>query len=78
MFAAASEDMDSLTFGSSILLRNMMTSEAKKMPIREIHLDKVLETLCLSHSEFVDLCILMGCDYTDSIKGKYYYLLLYY
>eukprot|EP00800_Vazella_pourtalesii_P002893 TRINITY_DN1283_c0_g1_i3.p1 TRINITY_DN1283_c0_g1~~TRINITY_DN1283_c0_g1_i3.p1 ORF type:complete len:335 (+),score=65.00 TRINITY_DN1283_c0_g1_i3:98-1102(+) len=69
VFAAASEDMDSLTFGSSILLRNMMASEAKKMPIREIHLDKVLETLCLSHSEFVDLCILMGCDYTDSIKG---------
>ena len=74
MFAAASEDMDSLTFGSSILLRNMMASEAKKMPIREIHLDKVLETLCLSHSEFVDLCILMGCDYTDSIKGKIVYM----
>ena len=47
-----------------------MVSEAKKQPIREIHLDKVLETLALSHSEFVDLCILMGCDYTDSIKGR--------
>ena len=62
--------MDSLTFGSSILLRNMMVSEAKKLPIREIHLDKLLETLDLSHNEFVDLCILMGCDYTDSIRGR--------
>ncbi|KAI6660901.1 Flap endonuclease 1-like [Oopsacas minuta] len=69
VFAVASEDMDSLTFGSSILLRNMMMSEAKKMPIREIHLNTVLETLNLSHNEFVDLCILMGCDYTDTIKG---------
>jgi flap endonuclease-1 len=28
-----------------------------------------LEGLQLSHDEFVDLCILLGCDYCDSIKG---------
>ena len=37
----------------------------------EIHLDKVLgkEGLDLTMDQFVDLCILCGCDYCDSIKG---------
>lgn len=68
-FAAASEDMDTLTFGSNILLRHLTLSEAKKMPIVEIHLDKVLSGLSLSMNQFVDLCILLGCDYCDNIKG---------
>ncbi|PIO71958.1 XPG protein [Teladorsagia circumcincta] len=34
VFATATEDMDSLTFGSNILLRHMTFSEAKKMPIK--------------------------------------------
>jgi len=32
-------------------------------------LQKVLEELKLSHDQFIDLCILLGCDYCDSIKG---------
>uniref|UniRef100_A0A5S6Q998 Flap endonuclease 1 n=1 Tax=Trichuris muris TaxID=70415 RepID=A0A5S6Q998_TRIMR len=69
VFAAATDDMDTLTFGSDIVLRNVSASEAKKMPIKEIHLDAVLRGLELSQEEFVDLCILLGCDYCDSIKG---------
>lgn len=69
VYATATEDMDALTFGSNILLRHLTFSEARKMPVQEIHLDKVLEGLNLTHSEFVDLCILLGCDYTDSIRG---------
>jgi len=69
IFATATEDMDALTFGTSILLRHMTFSEAKKVPIKEIHMDKVLSELNLSHTEFVDLCILLGCDYCSSIKG---------
>lgn len=45
VFAAGSEDMDTLTFGSTVLLRHMTFSEARKMPIMEIHLSKVLEGL---------------------------------
>lgn len=45
VYAAASEDMDSLTFGAKILLRHLTFSEARKMPIKEIHLDKALEEL---------------------------------
>lgn len=69
VFATATEDMDSLTFGSNILLRHMTFSEARKMPIQEFHLNKVLEGLGLTHDQFIDLCILLGCDYTDSIRG---------
>jgi len=47
----------------------MTYSEARKMPIKEFYLDRVLEGLDLQMPEFIDLCILMGCDYCDSIKG---------
>lgn len=68
-FATATEDMDGLTFGSNLLLRHMTFSEARKMPIKEFHLNRVLEDLGLTHEEFIDLCILLGCDYCESIKG---------
>jgi len=45
VYAAATEDMDALTFGTKILLRHLTFSEARKMPIQEIHLDKVLSEL---------------------------------
>jgi flap endonuclease-1 len=61
--------MDALTFGSSVLLRHLTFSEARKMPIKEFHLDKVLEGLGLTMDQFVDLCILLGCDYCDKIRG---------
>ncbi|XP_076762098.1 flap structure-specific endonuclease 1 [Xylocopa sonorina] len=69
VFATATEDMDALTFGCNVLLRRLTFSEARKMPVQEFHHDKVLEGLELSQSEFIDLCILLGCDYTNSIKG---------
>ncbi|KAJ1919480.1 Elongation of fatty acids protein 2 [Mycoemilia scoparia] len=69
VWAAASEDMDTLCFGTPILLRHLTFSEARKMPIDEFHLDKVLDGLGLSQDEFIDLCIMLGCDYTGTIKG---------
>ncbi|BES88425.1 Flap endonuclease 1 [Nesidiocoris tenuis] len=69
VYATATEDMDALTFGTTVLLRHLTFSEARKMPIQEFHLDKVLEGLNLNHSEFIDLCILLGCDYCGSIRG---------
>ncbi|XP_063908078.1 flap endonuclease 1 [Zophobas morio] len=69
VYATATEDMDALTFGSNILLRHLTFSEARKMPVQEIHLDKVLQGLELDQGAFVDLCILLGCDYTESIRG---------
>ena len=69
-YATVSEDMDSLTFGSSILIRGMSTSKNTKGPeLVEIELPKVLSALNLTHEKFVDLCILCGCDYTNTIGG---------
>ncbi|KAF7991909.1 hypothetical protein HCN44_010710 [Aphidius gifuensis] len=50
VYAAATEDMDALTFGSTVLLCRLTMSEARKL-------------------SFIDFCILLGCDYTGSIKG---------
>ncbi|KAK2741379.1 Elongation of fatty acids protein 2 [Myotisia sp. PD_48] len=67
VYAAASEDMDTLCFDSPILLRHLTFSEQRKEPIQEIHLNKVLEGLDMDKKQFVDLCILLGCDYLDPI-----------
>eukprot|EP00180_Rhodochaete_pulchella_P000521 Plantae.Rhodophyta-Rhodochaete_pulchella.ctg1372.p1 GENE.Plantae.Rhodophyta-Rhodochaete_pulchella.ctg1372~~Plantae.Rhodophyta-Rhodochaete_pulchella.ctg1372.p1 ORF type:complete len:379 (-),score=71.65 Plantae.Rhodophyta-Rhodochaete_pulchella.ctg1372:590-1621(-) len=74
VWATASEDMDALTFGTPRLVRHLWaassaTSEKKGMKPLEITLDTALEDLDLSRTAFVDLCILCGCDYTDSIRG---------
>lgn len=67
VYAAASEDMDTLCFDSPILLRHLTFSEQRKEPIQEIHLDKVFEGLNMERKQFIDLCILLGCDYLDQI-----------
>jgi flap endonuclease-1 len=51
VFAAGSEDMDTLTFNSPILLRHLTFSEAKKMPISEINLSVALEDLKMDMSQ---------------------------
>ena len=55
--------MDLLTFGSPILLRNLSGTKL----VKEINLNKVLKGLELSYKQFVDLCILLGCDYSTTI-----------
>lgn len=67
VYAAASEDMDTLTFNSPVLLRHLTFSEQRKEPIQEIHLDKVLEGFQMEMPQFIDLCVLLGCDYLDPI-----------
>jgi len=68
-WATGTEDMDALTFGTPRLLRHLTVSEAKKQPIMEINLDKVLEGMELDMPQFIDLCILLGCDYCPRIPG---------
>ena len=47
-FGTGSEDMDTLTFNSPIILRHLTFSEARKMPIDQIKLDVALEGLELT------------------------------
>lgn len=51
VYAAASEDMDTLCFDSPILLRHLTYAEQRKEPIQEIHLDRVLEGLGMDRKQ---------------------------
>lgn len=52
-------------------IRNLNAAEARKLPITEFDLETALgpDGLNISLEQFTDLCILCGCDYTNSIKG---------
>uniref|UniRef100_A0A671RZA3 Probable flap endonuclease 1 homolog n=1 Tax=Sinocyclocheilus anshuiensis TaxID=1608454 RepID=A0A671RZA3_9TELE len=65
--AVASEDMDTLAFGGTVLLRQL--NAKRDSEVTEYSLPKLLEALQLTYKEFVDLCILLGCDYCDKIGG---------
>jgi len=69
VYASATEDADCLTFGTKILIRNLMAAEAQKRPILEVNLSVALEQIGLSMDQFIDFCILSGCDYCDTLKG---------
>ncbi|EEQ41448.1 hypothetical protein CLUG_05576 [Clavispora lusitaniae ATCC 42720] len=69
VFAAASEDMDTLCYEPKYLLRHLTVAEARKMPIDQIDYEAMLKGLDMDRSTFVDLCILLGCDYCETIKG---------
>ena len=65
-YAVATEDMDALTFGTPYLLRGF---NSKKEPITEIQLEVILKEFGFTMDQFIDLCILCGCDYTSSVDG---------
>ncbi|XP_021898828.1 flap endonuclease 1 [Carica papaya] len=69
IYAVASEDMDSLTFGAPRFLRHLMDPSSRKVPVMEFEIAKILDELSLTMDQFIDLCILSGCDYCDSIRG---------
>ncbi|KAL5767030.1 hypothetical protein ACOSQ2_013813 [Xanthoceras sorbifolium] len=69
VYAVASEDMDSLTFGAPRFLRHLMDPSSRKTPVMEFEVAKILEELNFSMDQFIDLCILSGCDYCESIRG---------
>ncbi|CAK9016730.1 Flap endonuclease 1-A (FEN-1-A) (Flap structure-specific endonuclease 1-A) [Durusdinium trenchii] len=69
VFAAATEDADCLTFGTKILIRNLMAAESQKKTILEVNLELALQQLNISMDQFIDFCILCGCDYCDTLKG---------
>jgi len=69
VYAAATEDADCLTFGTKTLVRNLMAAESQKKTILEVSLATALEQLNITMDQFIDFCILCGCDYCDTIKG---------
>ena len=64
VYAVLTEDMDILTFGSPRIIRNLTSTN--KIPLH-IELNDILLKLDLTQEQFVDLCILFGCDYCSNI-----------
>jgi flap endonuclease-1 len=59
------EDMDILTFGSSKIYRNL---DSYKKNTIEIKLDDILMKINLNYDQFIELCLLFGCDYWDGLR----------
>lgn len=78
VWAAASQDFDSLLFGTPVLLRNLTMAGRRKVPgkdaYREIRTEVIdskefLDSLGITREQLVDMCILMGTDFNTGIKG---------
>lgn len=60
------EDMDILANGCQVFLKNFSSD---KNFVDEYCLEGILQNLEINYEQFVDLCILCGCDYTSKIYG---------
>lgn len=69
VWATGTEDMDAVTFATPVLVRKMAFANQSKSMVQTVDYAKAVKGLQLTHDQFVDLCILLGCDYCDSIKG---------
>ncbi|MEM0288571.1 MULTISPECIES: flap endonuclease-1 [Metallosphaera] len=79
VYAAASQDYDSLLFGATRLIRNLTISGKRKLPNKDayvevkpevIEADLLLKKLGITRDELIDIAILIGTDYNpDGIKG---------
>ena len=72
VYAAASQDYDSILFGAKKLVRNLAISGKRKIPNRNAYVDvepeifeheKVLQEVGLTHEQLVDVGILIGTDF---------------
>jgi flap endonuclease-1 len=62
-----SDDSDILAFGAPYLFKDMSRFMNKNKEITVISLKRVLSGLKIDMSKFIDMCILLGCDYCDPI-----------
>ncbi len=79
VWASASQDFDSLLYGSPRLLRNLSITGRRKLPRKNVYiriepelieLAGFLKELDLSRDQLIDVGILVGTDYNpDGIKG---------
>lgn len=79
--AVYSDDTDNLVYGCPLLITRFSKNifyEKQSSPLEPLtrvkHLecvrfDKILENLKLTHENFVDLCIMCGCDYNKNMPG---------
>ncbi len=78
IWSSASQDWDTLLFGSPRLVRNLSITGKRKVPRKEVYieikpelieLDKLLSKLGITQKQLITIGILIGTDYAPGIKG---------
>ena len=79
VWASASQDYDSLLFGTPRLVRNLTISGRRKLPRKNVYieikpevieLEKLLKALGITREQLIDIAILLGTDYNpEGVKG---------
>ncbi len=78
VWASASQDWDSLLFGSPRLIRNLNITGRRKLPGKDIYvmihpelieLEKVLNELKITREQLILIGMIIGNDFMDGIKG---------
>jgi 5'-3' exonuclease len=65
-----SEDSDLLTHGVKLVVRGLIDAKNRNAGLVNLYiLDKILERFNMTMSQFIDFCILSGCDYCPRIPG---------
>ena len=77
-YASASQDYDSLLFGSPRLVRNLSIEGKRKLPRKEVYveikpeiieLQNLLNKLKITREQLIMIGLLIGTDYNEGIKG---------
>ena len=77
-YAAASQDYDSLLFGSPRLVKNLAITGRRKLPRKEVYVDvqpeeisleATLASLGVTRRQLVDMALLIGTDFNEGVKG---------
>ena len=74
------EDMDTLAFGCPKMIRTCLDKSIKRSDVISIiDLNCILQNFKMTYEEFIDMCILCGCDYCSNIprvgnKGAFNYI----
>jgi len=77
-YVVGSQDFDCLLFGAPVLVRNLTSSEKRKLPNKQayttvhperIRLEPGLQKLGISREQLIDIAILIGTDFNDGAKG---------
>lgn len=78
VWAAASQDYDSLLYGAPTLVRNLTITGRRKIPGKDMYKDvkteiiessEFLDNIGISREQLVDLCMLIGTDFNEGIHG---------
>ncbi len=78
VYAAGSQDFDSLLFGSPVLVRNLSITGRRKLPRKdeyvviypeEVFLDENLKHMGIDRERLIMIGMLVGTDFNEGVKG---------